>query len=120
MTKERRLLGQRGEEEACNYLLLRGYELLVRNFRCKLGELDVVARDGETLVFIEVRSRGTDNFGMAEESVDWRKQQKLRRMAQYYMVNELQREADCRFDVVTVKYGKGNNVESIKLYQGAF
>ncbi|MDA8234081.1 MAG: YraN family protein [Clostridia bacterium] len=121
MTKERIILGFQGEEAACKYLLQHGYEIVTRNYRCKLGEMDVVARDGDTLVFVEVRTRGTNSFGIAEESVDWRKQQRLRKIAQYYLVSEHKKEVDCRFDVVTVNFGGAVNItEQIKHYQGAF
>jgi len=120
MSRERQLLGQKGEEAAYKFLLRHGYEILARNYRCKLGEIDIVARDGATLVFVEVRARGGESFGTAEESVDWRKQQRLRRLAHYYLVSEYKKEVECRFDVITIKYNRHEAIEAIKLYQEAF
>jgi putative endonuclease len=106
-------LGARGEDRAARLLESKGYAILARNFRAKFGELDLVARLGELVVFVEVRQRSRSRFGGAAESVVWSKRRKLVRTAQLYV----QRHAlDCpmRFDVVAID---GDSVEHI---EGAF
>jgi putative endonuclease len=100
----RKQLGNFGEQVAADYLLQRGYTILHRNWRRRGGELDIVARDGAALVFVEVRTRSTRTHGSAEESVDWRKQRQVRKIAAQYLT-EQQLDAFCRdlrFDVITV------------------
>lgn len=94
-----RQLGDAAESRAAAYLQGRGYEILERNFVCKMGELDIVARQGETVVFVEVKSRASAKFGLAQEAVVSSKRRKLLRAAQLYA--QL-RGLDCplRFDVI--------------------
>ncbi|MEI6314000.1 MAG: YraN family protein [Syntrophus sp. (in: bacteria)] len=103
MTKERISTGKMGEEIAAEHLVGVGYEILERNFRCPLGEMDIVARDHETLVFVEVRSRRTDNYGGPLESVGFAKQKKISRVAEYYLNRHGLQQVKARFDVVAVK-----------------
>ncbi|MDX2139085.1 MAG: YraN family protein [Chloroflexota bacterium] len=103
MTDARRTLGQRGEAIARDHLLRKGYTLLAQNWRCPLGELDLVMRQGGTVVIVEVRTRraGTE-AGFA--SVDARKQAKLARLAQAFMSARELDDAPCRVDVVAVRF----------------
>lgn len=103
MTRERISTGKLGEDIATEHLAGVGYEILERNFRCPLGEIDIVARDHETLVFVEVRSRRTDNYGSPLESVGFAKQKKLSRVAEYYLNSHGLHQIKARFDVVAVK-----------------
>ena len=95
--------GAEAEATARTYLEARGLRTLTRNFRTPRGELDIIMRDGETLVFVEVRYRATRAFGLAQETVDRRKQLKLVTAAQFYLRTR-PREASrpCRFDVVAL------------------
>ena len=102
MTLERLLFGLHGEELACEALVERGYAIVTRRYSTKHGELDIVARDGETLVFIEVKTRRDSSFGDPEESVTLQKQQRLVWMATDYLVRQNVGEVACRFDVVGV------------------
>lgn len=100
---ERQRIGQDAEGAAVEFLHAQGLTVLLRNYRGKVGELDIVARDGATVVVIEVRKRTSDRFGGAAASVDWRKQTKIRRAAALLM----QRRADLasmpmRFDVIAI------------------
>src|SRR5579871_380506 len=93
--------GRAAEDAAVAYLEAQGVRILLRNFRLRMGELDIVARDGNTLAIIEVRTRSTNKFGGAAASVDWRKQTKIRRAA----AQLLQQRKDLaglpvRFDVI--------------------
>jgi len=87
---------------ACDHLCRQGLKLQLRNYRCRSGEIDLIMRDGETLVFVEVRYRSHDRFGGAAASVDATKQHKLIRAAQTFLVEQRLNHAPCRFDVVTV------------------
>lgn len=97
--------GLDAEDAAAALLARHGLEILARNYRTRLGEIDLVARDGETLVFVEVRSRASDRFGGALESVTAAKRHRLVAAARQYL-SLLRREPPCRFDVVTVQAGE--------------
>ena len=99
-----RLLGLRGEDAAARYLAKKGMKVLHRNWRCPAGEVDIIARDGETVVFVEVKARSTDRFGQAVESVGARKQKRITSAALLYIAG-LKEEPPVRFDVVTVRGG---------------
>ncbi len=94
--------GRVGEDAAVRTLVARGYVVLERNARTKRGELDVVALDGDVLVFVEVRSRKDDAFGGAAATVDGRKQARVVRAAWSWLVRVPQPWPRCRFDVVAI------------------
>jgi len=98
MPADRRARGQRAEDSAAALLRGKGYRIVERNFRCKLGEIDIVATDGDTLVFVEVRSRRSARYGTALETVSPAKQRTIARVAQVYLARH--GETLCRFDVV--------------------
>lgn len=99
----RQLRGQQAEQAARHYLERQGLHLLTRNYRCRFGEIDLVMRDGETLVFVEVRYRRRTSYGSSAESVDWRKQRRLTRSALCYLqANPAIAQKPARFDVVAL------------------
>ena len=103
MTHARLEFGWDGEELACEELERRGYAVVARRYRTSHGELDIVARDGEYLVFVEVKARQDDSFGDPEEAVTLQKQQRLVWMATDYLARAgLADRVPCRFDVVGV------------------
>jgi putative endonuclease len=104
--RERKALGLLAEELALTHLQSHGLKLLTRNYRCKLGEIDLVMLDGATLVLVEVRYRATSDYGGAAASVDWSKQQRLARAAEHLLMkrSELKRYP-ARFDVVAITTG---------------
>jgi len=114
----RQSLGKRGEDLACEELSRRGYVIVERRFRTRCGELDIVARDGTVLVFVEVRARSSHNFGTPFESVTWQKRQRLSQMAVSYMCLKRLSSVACRFDVVSVLEQQGER--TIELVRGAF
>lgn len=117
MSKVRSELGLKGEMIAVTHLLEEGYKIETRNFRCPLGEIDIVAREGKILAFIEVKTRKSNTFGSGAEAVNFKKQQKLNRIALYYLIKNKSRIGPmCRFDVVIVNHSveKGWSVEIIK------
>ena len=97
--------GARGESRAVEALRERGYRIVARNFRCKMGEIDIVARHGSTLVFVEVRTRSSARHGRASETVNPAKQRQIARVAQFYLVSRRPRFDTCRFDVVDITAG---------------
>jgi putative endonuclease len=96
------LKGRKGERIACRYLLRRGFDILARRYRLRSGELDIVALERDTLVFIEVKTRGSREFGEPWEFVDWRKQQILRRAAEEFIATFDLGQYAYRFDIVSV------------------
>ncbi|NKC16148.1 MAG: YraN family protein [Gammaproteobacteria bacterium] len=103
-------VGDAAEERALSFLQARGLTVLTRNYRCRVGEIDVVARDNDaTLIFIEVRYRKTSRYGGAAASVDRRKQQRIARAASHYLqVHRINQATPCRFDVVAMGPGAAN------------
>lgn len=100
-----------------------GYEILQYNYRCRQGEIDIVARDGEYLVFCEVKFRRDLSSGLPEEAVDIRKQRVISKCALYYITVHGLTDRPCRFDVVGIlgdSEGKDTAVPSVRLYKNAF
>jgi putative endonuclease len=111
--------GTRGEEIAARFLVQQGYRIVERNFRFKRkGEIDIVARDGEYLVFCEVKMRTTDSYGLPEYAVTPWKQETIRRIAAAYLALRGISGQSCRFDVVTVRLD--GNVPVMTLLRNAF
>ena len=100
-------LGISGEKLACEELVRQGYAVLATRYRTRVGEIDIVARDGDTLVFVEVKTRTTEDFGIPAEAVTWRKQRRIVTMARWYLSEKGLHGTLCRFDVVTVLCRRG-------------
>ena len=115
----RKLFGQAGESAAEEYLRCKGYRILARNLRSHLGELDLVAEDGQVLVFVEVKARRTDVFGGAIYAVHHRKQEKLIQLAAQYLARRHIKNRLCRFDVVLLQ-GSDAVAPQIEHIQNAF
>ncbi len=101
-----RLRGEAAEALAAAFLSQRGLAIVARNYRTRLGEVDIVAREGAVLVFVEVRSRSGTAFGGAAASVDARKQRRIVAAARHYL-SRLRAEPPCRFDVLTLQGPQG-------------
>jgi putative endonuclease len=99
-------IGATSEDRAVEHLVRRGYRIVERNYRCKLGELDIIARDGTTLVFVEVRSRRNGEHGSALVAVGWPKRRKVSRVAMQYLAHRKPRFELARFDVVAITGGE--------------
>ncbi|MDD3218605.1 MAG: YraN family protein [Lachnospiraceae bacterium] len=111
----KRAIGTNQEIKAAEYLKNQGYEILERNFRCRIGEIDIIARDGRYLVFVEVKYRKSTRYGGAVYAVDYKKQAKISKVADYYMLkNQIPENSACRFDVVAI------DDEKIELLKNAF
>jgi putative endonuclease len=106
--EQRAAAGKQAEAAACDYLQARGLTLMERNYRCKRGEIDLIMRDKQHTVFVEVRYRRSNRFGSSAESVDWRKQAKLLTTAEHYLQQHPQAaKGACRFDVVALSTQNG-------------
>lgn len=119
MSDSRQSLGQSGEKIAVNFLQGRGYTILARNYRRRTGEIDIIAREGEMLVFIEVKTRSGRTYGSPAAAITPRKQRQISRTAQYYLAEQDLFDTPARFDVVAVVIGKDQQLE-IELIPDAF
>jgi putative endonuclease len=111
-------IGQKGEDLAFELLKKKGYKVLERNFKSFLGEIDIVAREGKTLAFVEVKTRLTSDFGTAKWAVGPKKQRKLSMVALDYLKRHSLLDQAARFDVVAIDLGQGQ--EKIELFRNAF
>ena len=119
MKDGRRRLGAFGERLAAAHLVAKGYHIQARNYRCREGEIDIVAQDGETLVFVEVRTRRGDALGGPAESVTARKEARLVAAATAYVQALAEPPADQRIDVVAVQLSPGGRLLAIDHIEGA-
>jgi putative endonuclease len=119
LTIARQKLGKTGEDLAVRALESRGYAILARGYRTRHGEIDIVADDRGTIVFVEVKARVTAEFGTAAEAVTSRKQRRLARMATDYLVRQQISDRPCRFDVVAIDDAEGPS-PAITVYRNAF
>lgn len=118
MSRERQQLGEIGENLACEELTRRGYAILERRYRRRGGELDIIARDGAAVVFVEVKARSGLDYGAGGESVTFRKRQRMAAIALDYLARHRLTDCPCRFDVVSIEIGRAGS--TIELYQNAF
>lgn len=96
-----KVLGTKGEDLAVKFLKKKGYKIIARNYKNYVGEIDIIARDGDTVVFIEVKTRADDSFGYPFEAVNKRKRQKLKNLALLYLKKQ-GKELPVRFDVLSI------------------
>ena len=116
---KRKAVGELGEKMALEYLQKRGYRILETNFRCREGEIDIIARDKDYLVFVEVRTRRGFSFGTPEESVTATKKEKLTSLAFAYLQTRRNSPSSWRFDVVAVELNQERQISRIELIQDA-
>lgn len=102
MSKARISLGKRGEDAAASYLIDRGYRIISRNYRPKCGEIDIICKDGDCYVFIEVKTRQGSNFGDPVEAVTFHKQRQISRTALNYLAENDLHDKPVRFDVIGI------------------
>jgi len=115
----RRALGQLGEDLAVRHLQRLGYIVLERNYRCRHGEADIVAREGDRLAFVEVRARRGTAFGTPQESVTVRKQARMVRVARNYLYERGHSDVDWGIDVVAVQFTPRGTLQHIELIRNA-
>lgn len=112
-------LGLLGEETAQNYLEKEKFRIIEKGFRLYRGEIDLIAYDKETLVFIEVKTRGPGSLALPEESVNIRKQSQIRKIAEGYLAKNEIDEVECRFDVISLVFDEKGDF-SLTHYKDAF
>ena len=118
MTKERLDLGKAGEDFALKKIKTLGYKCIERNYRCPLGEIDLIAKHGDCLVFIEIKTRKGRNTGYAKEAVNYRKMRQISKVALNYLKDKKCYETKSRFDVIAVSINQGK--PDIEIIQNAF
>ena len=111
-------LGSEGEVLALQFLRKKGYVILAQNYKTRIGEIDIIAKDGETIVFVEVKARSNDSFGSPYESVNTTKRQKLKNLALLYLKKQ-KKEFPTRFDVISITC-LGNGHKEIQHITDAF
>ncbi len=115
MMYNKRSLGTEKEALACVFLESKGFHIVEKNFRCRFGEIDIIAKKENMLVFVEVKYRKNAKQGHPEEAVDWRKQRVIRKVGEYYLCkSKLGIYQPCRFDVIAIEG------EAIRHYEHAF
>lgn len=115
MSKENLFLGKSGEETAVTLLKANGYKILSRNYKTKIGEIDIVARDKDTISFVEVKTRHSDRFGLPQEAISHLKQRQISKAALIYLKDNNLLNKKARFDVVSVLFsGKEPKMDLIK------
>ncbi len=122
MVDRRKKLGTRGEKIATSYLRKQGYRIIERNYRSRLGEIDIVAREDENVVFVEVKTRRSTEFGRPEEAISYDKRRRLSKLALSYLTYRRIEDTNCRFDVVSILMDKKKvrKVKYIELIKDAF
>lgn len=113
-------IGSLGEDIAETYLRQVGYTVLDKNFRCKLGEIDIVGKDGDYICFIEVKTRYGSIYGSPSEAVTYSKRLRIYKTAETYIMRKKLFKFNFRFDVIEIILNKCNNNTSIKLIKDAF
>jgi putative endonuclease len=112
---QKKELGKKGEDLALRYLKKNGYRIFERNYVCKLGEVDIVAKEKDTLAFIEVKTRTSTAFGPPQLAVNAAKQMQLSKVAQYFLKEKCLEDVKARFDVVAIVLGpRGPEIELIR------
>lgn len=118
-TNARKSLGNFGESAAIKFLKDKGCEIIARNYRCRYGEIDIVAKDDYQLVFVEVRTKKGRAFGIPEESIALRKQSKMVSAAQTYIQEKGLEASDWRIDVIAIEVDSKDKVQRIDVIQNA-
>lgn len=119
MSEGRQHLGKKGETLASDFLKARGYTILTRNYRRRSGEIDIIAMEGDYLVFIEVKTRRGTSHGHPLEAITARKQRQISKVAQCYLAENNLFDKEARFDVVSVVMSKSNQAQ-IEIITNAF
>jgi putative endonuclease len=116
-----RTFGSKGEQEAMRYLSEHGYSIIYRNFRAgRMGEIDLIGKDGDTICFIEVKTRSSVRYGVPAEAVSYTKQATITKVAQVFMQRYNYLDVPVRFDVAELLMDRNGQVQEIRLIKNAF
>lgn len=99
---QKNIYGKRSEIIAADYLKKQGYKILEVNYKNKIGEIDIIAKDGDYIVFVEVKARASQKFGHPLEAIDEIKQQKIHNIASIYLMKNKKYNSPCRFDAISI------------------
>lgn len=110
--QKNRVKGNIGENEAVKYLIDKGYDIIETNYRNKLGEIDIIAKDGDRIVFVEVKERATAKYGYPREAVNEYKQRKIKMVAEVYLKSKRLLDSYIRFDIIEILAGNITHLES--------
>jgi len=117
--RNRKQLGKKGERIAASFLGKQGYRVIMRNYQSRLGEIDIIAEENGDLVFVEVKTRRSKDFGLPEEALSYDKRRRLTRLALNYLAHRKIKDVKCRFDVVSILMDK-DEVKDVRLIKDAF
>ncbi len=106
----KKLLGRAGEKLAVDFLKKKGFKILKTNYKTPVGEIDIIGEDNGAIVFVEVKTRTSDNYGLPREAVDRKKQEKYYKTATFYLQKERKMDSSCRFDVIEIENGQINHI----------
>lgn len=120
MSQSKQVIGQLGEKAAASFLQRKGYEIIARNWRCRSGEIDLVAQLNDVLIIVEVRTRRSTRHGTAVESIDRHKQNKLRSLALIYQQLERKQQRTVRFDVIAIQLNLDESIAELNHIENAF
>jgi putative endonuclease len=120
MPDRRKEVGNKGEKLAAKFLKRKGYRIIQRNYKCKLGEIDIVAGDGGTLVFVEVKTRRTQEFGPPEYAITAAKKKQMSKAALFYIKEKRLARQSCRFDVIGITFSPESGKPEIRHTENAF
>jgi putative endonuclease len=117
---DRQEIGKRGEQIARQYLEEKGYTILITNFRCRVGEIDIIAKDRHMVVFVEVRTVTSNKYGPAYNTVTYRKQRQVKRAALFYISKHNLVNTQFRFDVIGITLNPKTGVHNLDHIENAF
>ena len=120
MSEARKFIGRYGEDLACDYLRDKGYTIVARNYKIKIGELDIIAKRDNLIIFVEVKTRKSLSYGYGLESITWRKQQTIRKIAEYYYAKLQDPYLKVRIDVLDILLNQDESLQSLRHIENAF
>ena len=120
MSYRRKAIGRLGEQIAESYLKTSGYRIIERNYRCPVGEIDLIAEEKGILAFVEVRTLSSRNWGLPQMSINFSKRQKIVKTSLYYLSQTNMWDRSCRFDIVDVILQTETEEQHVELLRGAF
>ena len=120
MINYKKQVGDKGEKLAEDFLKRKGYNIIQRNYRCKLGEIDIIAEQDNVIVFVEVRTKQTESFGLPQYSITSGKMNRITKSALCYIQEKELYERSCRFDVIAITFSQDSRKPNIEHIENAF
>ena len=120
MLDSRKEVGAKGEKLAVKFLKRKGYKIVQRNYTCKLGEIDIVARQDGTVIFVEVKTRRTQEFGPPQSAITAAKKKQISRVALWYVKEKKFMDQSCRFDVIGITFSPESRKPRVEHIENAF